>query len=76
MLSNSHDTGEIMLFLINLYREKRKHLERLMIDDVTTPELDRAIGCLFRIHRALRIIRQKLEEEEYEQFERRTGTGG
>ena len=77
MLSKRHDAGELIVFLINLYREKRMHLEKLMIDGVTTPELDRSIGCLFRIHMALRTIRRQTEEEMlYDFTEQRTGTGG
>jgi len=74
-LSKNHDRGQIMLFLINLYKEKKKALEQLIDCATSAPELDYAIGALFRINMALKLLRTELEEEEDAEFKQRTAAG-
>ena len=75
MLLKNHNPAEIILFLKNLYREKKEKMLDLLESDTTTREFEQTIGCLFRIHIALKIITDQLEEETYES-QQRTGTGG
>ncbi|MFC1591385.1 hypothetical protein ACFL43_02555 [Thermodesulfobacteriota bacterium] len=74
-LTSNHELDEIILFLKNMYREKRENLQKLVISDTTTGELDQTVACLFRIHMSLKIIINAMEEEIHES-EQRTGTGG
>ena len=55
-LSATHDPGEIILFLLRLYRDKRHRLAKLIMYDTVTPEIDRLISSLFRIHMALSVL--------------------
>ena len=66
-LSATHDPDEIILFLLRLYRDKRERLAKLIMHNTVTPEIDRLISSLFRIHMALSVLND---------FQRKEGLDG
>jgi hypothetical protein len=75
-LSINHDPDELILFLCDLYYDKHRLVSRLLESDNNSIVLDIGIGAMFRLTQAIRLIKDSRKEDENEQFEQRTGTGG
>ena len=74
-LSQNHDSDEMVLFLCDLYYEKHKCLSMLIERDDNSILMDMALGAMFRISMAIRLIRDNREEDIYES-QQRTAAGG
>ena len=75
-LSKNHDADELIMFLCDLYYDKHRLVSGLLENDDNSIMLDMAIGAMFRISQAIRLIKDCRKEDNSEQFEQRTGTGG
>jgi hypothetical protein len=75
-LSKNHDEDELLLFLCDLYYDKKRIVSELLEDDNSSIVLDIGIGAMFRLSQAIRLIKESRKEDDNEQFEQRTGTSG
>jgi len=71
-LSKNHDTDELIQILCDLYYEKHLFISSLLEQDDNSIILDMAIGAMFRMTMAIKLIKDSREEENDEQFEQRT----
>jgi len=75
-LSKYHDADEMLMFLCDLYYDKHRLVSGLLEHDDNSIMLDMAIGAMFRLSQAIRLIKDSRKENIDEQFEQRTGTSG
>ena len=75
-LSNNHDEDAIIIFLCDLYYDKHRLVSGLLERDDNSIMLDMAIGAMFRLSQAIRLLKDSRKEDNSEQFEQRTGTSG
>ena len=66
----------MILFLCDLYYDKHRLVSGLLERDDNSIMLDMAIGAMFRISQAIRLIKESRKEDDDEGFEQRTGTSG
>ena len=74
-LSENHDPDELIQFLCDLYYEKHRFISRLLEQDDNSIILDMAIGSMFRMTQAIKLIKDCIEEEK-DEFEQRTAASG
>ncbi len=75
-LSENHDPDELIQFLCDLYYEKHRFISGLLEQEDNSIKLDMAIGSMFRMTMAIKLIKDSREEENNEQFEQRTAASG
>ena len=73
--SENHDPDELIQILCDLYYEKHRFISRLLEQDDNSIILDMAIGAMFRMTMAIKLIKDSREEEDDEQFEQRAASG-
>ena len=74
-LSENHDPDELIQILCDLYYEKHRFISRLLEQDDNSIILDMAIGAMFRMTQAIKLIKDCIEEEK-DEFEQRTAASG
>ena len=74
-LSENHDPDELIQILCDLYYEKHRFISRLLEQDDNSIILDMAIGSMFRMTQAIKLIKDCIEEEK-DEFEQRTAASG
>jgi len=75
VLSKNHDPDELIQILCDLYYEKHRFISRLLEQDDNSIILDMAIGSMFRMTQAIKLIKDCIEEEK-DEFEQRTVASG
>jgi hypothetical protein len=75
-LSKNHDADELIMFLCDLYFDKHRLVSGLLEREDNSIMLDMAIGAMFRLSQAIRLLKDTRKEDIDEQFEQRTGTSG
>jgi len=63
MLASVHPQRVILSFLKDYYHERERILQRLVITNRSSIEVDRTVSCLFRIQMAINKIEHSLEEK-------------
>ena len=74
-LSENHDADELIQILCDLYYEKHRFISGLLEQDDNSIILDMAIGSMFRMTQAIKLIKDCIEEEK-DEFEQRTAVSG
>ena len=74
-LSENHDPDELIQLLCDLYYEKHRFVSGLLEQDDNSIILDMAIGAMFRMTQAIKLIKDSREEEK-DEFEQRTAASG
>jgi DNA repair protein RadC len=74
-LSENHDPDELIQILCDLYYEKHRFISRLLEQEDNSIILDMAIGAMFRMTQAIKLIKDCIEEEK-DEFEQRTAASG
>jgi hypothetical protein len=74
-LSANHDPDELIQILCDLYYEKHLFISGLLEQDDNSIILDMAIGAMFRMTMAIKLIKDSREEEK-DEFEQRTAASG
>jgi hypothetical protein len=74
-LSENHDPDELIQILCDLYYEKHVFISGLLEQDDNSIILDMAIGAMFRMTQAIKLIKDCIEEEK-DEFEQRTAASG
>ena len=75
-LSKNHDSDELIIFLCDLYYDKHRLVSGLLERDDNSIMLDMAIGSMFRLTQAIRLIKDSRKEDINEQFEQKTAASG
>jgi hypothetical protein len=75
VLSENHDPDELIQILCDLYYEKHLFISGLLEQDDNSIVLDMAIGSMFRMTMAIKLIKDCIEEEK-DEFEQRTAASG
>ena len=75
-LSKNHDADELIMFLCDLYYDKHRLVSGFLEREDNSIMLDMAIGAMFRLSQAIRLLKDTRKEDIDEQFEQRTGTSG
>ena len=74
-LSKNHDPDELIQILCDLYYEKHVFISGLLEQDDNSIILDMAIGSMFRMTQAIKLIKDSREEEK-DEFEQRSAASG
>jgi hypothetical protein len=74
-LSENHGPDELIQILCDLYYEKHRFISRLLEQDDNSIILDMAIGAMFRMTQAIKLIKDCIEEEK-DEFEQRSAASG
>ena len=74
-LSENHVPDELIQILCDLYYEKHRFISRLLEQDDNSIILDMAIGSMFRMTQAIKLIKDCIEDEKNE-FGQRTSANG
>ncbi len=74
-LSENHGPDELIQILCDLYYEKHRFISRLLEQEDNSIMLDMAIGSMFRMTQAIKLIKDCIEEEK-DEFEQRTAASG
>ena len=74
-LSENHDSDELIQILCDLYYEKHLFISGLLEQDNNSIILDMAIGSMFRMTQAIKLIKDCIEEEK-DEFEQRSAASG
>ena len=74
-LSENHDPDELIQILCDLYYEKHRFISGLLEQEDNSIILDMAIGSMFRMTQAIKLIKDCIEEEK-DEFEQRTAASG
>jgi hypothetical protein len=61
-LLQKHSTDMVLDFLNRLFSEYEETLKKLVITNKTSPEIDRTVSRLFRLHMAIRTIQRDEKE--------------
>jgi hypothetical protein len=61
-LLNKHGTDMVLDFLNRLFSEYEETLKKLVVTNKTSPEIDKTVSKLFRLHMAIRTIQRNDEE--------------
>jgi hypothetical protein len=75
VLSENHDPDELIQLLCDLYYEKHVFISGLLEQDDNSIVLDMAIGAMFRMTMAIKLIKDSREEEK-DEFEQRSAASG
>ena len=75
VLSEHHDPDELIQILCDLYYEKHLFISRLLEQEDNSIMIDMAIGSMFRMTQAIKLIKDCIEEEK-DEFEQRTAVSG